>query len=302
MTRLDIKETTKFWDMVNSLKWKEAAEYGETLLKKDPRDGEGIRYGVMSAYAALGDDKAAEELAIRYCEYAPTDDYGAGEKGYRSAFTIYKNWSSRERSNWSHEIDSAFFVPLAMAYWKNHRYAEAALLLKDKPAWWDEYLHMTIPTIDVLKQEIAINGTYTRESLSEAVSTFFVPCTDQVEFREWANNITDDMSIINEVRDETIDVDNIVLEGTDKLHHMSTYEVFGSSFFVDVFYIIDQTGNENDSLEGWLYKADSVTKRHFISVPLKDANGSIAGAIEQVKKCVPDALQDYIDNCFEEDE
>ena len=301
MTRLNIMETTNFWDMVNSEKWKEAAEYGESLLKKDPRDGAGIRYGVMSAYAALGDDKSAEDLAIRYCEYAPVPDYGAGEEGYRSALTIYKSWSSRERATWTQVIESAFIVPLAMAYWKMDRLAEAALLLKDKPAWWDEYLHLSLPEIVTLRHKTALKGAYSPDTIGEAVSTFFVPCIAQVEFRKWANNLTDDMSIINEVRDETIDVDNIVLEGTDKLHHMNTYEVLGSSFFVDVFYIIDQTGNENDSLEGWLYRADSAAKHHFISITLKDA-GSIAGAIEQIKNCVPDALQDYIDNCFEEDE
>ena len=74
MTILTDREVSRFRDLYDKKEWAEIAKYGEELLKKDPRDGMAIRFGVLDAYTVLGNSKGAEELLIRYCDYAEDED------------------------------------------------------------------------------------------------------------------------------------------------------------------------------------------------------------------------------------
>ena len=130
MTFLSRREISRFRNLVTHQQWSEVAQLGERLLRKDPRDGMGIRYGVMDAYGVLGDDKKAEDLAIRYCDYG--GDYW-DETTYVSGAKVAKGWDAEQRATWMDTIETSLSFQFAMALWKGKRYEEAKRVLNAMP-------------------------------------------------------------------------------------------------------------------------------------------------------------------------
>ena len=185
MTLLSDSELIKFKDFYDKKQWKQVAAFGEELLKKDPRDGKAIRFGVIDAYAILSDADGAESLARRYCEYADEgEDYDPFV--YRSAQEITDGWSDKQKETWLETIDNSMKFQLAMAYWNSRddsRIEDAKKLISSMPEFLDEYLAMDEVGIEREKEEHLFR--YKPGTVDELHIFVGVPYDDQVEFRNW---------------------------------------------------------------------------------------------------------------------
>ena len=183
MTLLSDSELIKFKDFYDKKQWKQVTELGEVLLKKDPRDGKAIRFGVIDAYAILGDADGAESLARRYIK----DDEGLNRS------TQHITDCGSEGQTWLGSVRDGMKFQLAMAYWKsscnsggedsNSRIEDAKKLISSMPEFLDEYLAMDEVGIEREKEEHLFR--YKPGTVDELHIFVGVPYDDQMEFRNW---------------------------------------------------------------------------------------------------------------------
>lgn len=163
MTFLTKMEIDRFNRLIKQHKWDDAAVYGKQLLEKDPRDGSGIRYGVMDAYAVLGNSVAAEKLAQRYSE------------------------NSTNHECWFETLDDVMLLQLAMAYWKDDCKEKAIKMLKTLPEYGKEYLSMSKAKINSVKTRLDTQTGYSPCTVEAYVECIAIPYEDQALFRTWYN-------------------------------------------------------------------------------------------------------------------
>ena len=181
MTILTDREVSRFRDLYDKEEWAEIAEYGEELLKKDPRDGMAIRFGVLDAYTVLGNSKGAEELLIRYCDYAEDEDDDPFH--YRSAQEIWDSWNEEQRDTWQSSLRPGYRYSLAMAYWKDGREDEARQLIDSMPQYLDDYLGLDEEGLQQKRTEHRFR--FKPGTAEELHMTIGVPYDDQIGFRNW---------------------------------------------------------------------------------------------------------------------
>ena len=254
MTLLSEEEISKFWDLIENKNWDMAAELGEHLLKKDPHDKAGIRFGVMSSYAVRGDTAKAVDLAIRYCEYAPVGKYICGACTYRSGLEIYMQWDKHKRDTWTKKLHNAMALLLAMAYWMKGMRDEAEAIICSLPFPCIEYLNLSENEVEEIKRVMRAGGERTFGDVSEIVRDVFIPYDMQDSFRilarvTIANNRKPEEKPAGEDDGEEI---RLEMEITDKMHYIKTYEILGTDFYVDIFYKIAPHADGEDYAEGWL--------------------------------------------------
>ena len=97
--------------MIGKRQYTDVLTFGQKLLKKDESDGAGIRYGVLSACAVLGNVAVAEN--ITKCSVF----FGEGRE--------------MPEDTWLDEVESGMAYTLAMAYWKAEEYDKAKRVLKN---------------------------------------------------------------------------------------------------------------------------------------------------------------------------
>ena len=299
MTRLSEEEISKFWDLIENKNWDMAAELGEQLLKKDPRDGAGIRFGIMSAYAVRGDTAKAIDLAIRYCEYAPIEKYIGGPGTYCSGLEIYMQWDKHKRDTWTKELHKPLALLLAMTYWRKGMRDEAEAIICSLSLPCIDYLTLTEEEVEEIRRVSRAKGACTCGDVSEIVCDVFVPYNMQESFRILAK-----LAIASKPEEDPGDDENgedihLEMEITDKMHHIRTYEILGTDFYVDIFYKIAPHADGEDYAEGWLYKKRSGVKRHIVDVSITEA-GSISQAIETIIGYVPEDMKTYLEEFGDE--
>ena len=186
MTFLTRTEIMRFRRLIEAHKWDEAAVFGEQLLRKDPRDGAGIRFGVMDAYSALGDSDAAEDLCIRYCSYAP--DFFEPES-FMTAREVKEGWSKEGSAeafeHWQETLDDVMTLQLAMAYWKDGESEKAEKLVGLLPEYGKEYLEMDEEDIAQVRAELENQPGYRLGTVEAYIECITVPYKEQRGFREW---------------------------------------------------------------------------------------------------------------------
>ena len=111
MTLLTKSEINKFRGMIGKRQYTDVLTFGQKLLKKDESDGAGIRYGVLSACAVLGNVAVAEN--ITKCSVF----FGEGRE--------------MPGDTWLDEVESGMAYTLAMTYWKVEEYDKAKRALRN---------------------------------------------------------------------------------------------------------------------------------------------------------------------------
>ena len=173
-------KVNRFHRLLSDQKWKEAAILGEKLLRKDPDDGVGIRFGVMDAYAVLGDVDAAIDLGMRYCDYCGWED-----TGYRSGEEISRGWSQKEKETWMETVDTSMQFQLAMALWKNRREEEARRILDSMPAYLLKYLTLNEKGLEREKARVRAQYFLVDGTVDMLVGYISIPYQEQIGFRKW---------------------------------------------------------------------------------------------------------------------
>ena len=182
MTFLSSTEIKVFGRYVDNENWGLVSEFGEYLLKKDPRDGLGVRYAVMSAHAMENDLEAAEDLARRYCDFG--GDFSDAES-YRTGKQLWKSWDSEQKKTWMDHLDYSLAFPFALVLWRHRRYAEAKRALDNIPEYLSEYLSMDEEELEETKERLETEIGVQIGTVDMLVAYVFVPYQDQEDFRRW---------------------------------------------------------------------------------------------------------------------
>ena len=119
MILLSRTEVNKFFHLIDSHSYEEALPYGQSLLKKDPFDGAGIRYGVLSVCAVLGKSRIALNTAKKIVEPLIDDET---KKKWDKKFSTNKE--ARDTA-WLLEAEPVLVYLLSMAYWKENKFDKA---------------------------------------------------------------------------------------------------------------------------------------------------------------------------------
>ena len=105
MILLQQNEVDRFYRLMDQHRFSEALPYGQSLLDKDPFDGAGIRFGLMSACVMLKDVDSAEEIARKVSASMKTSLADAP-------------FARGKKDKWLSYLDPAMLYPLAMVHWK----------------------------------------------------------------------------------------------------------------------------------------------------------------------------------------
>ena len=105
MILLSKNEVNRFYRLMDQHRYSEALPYGQSLLDKDPFDGAGIRFGLMSACVMLKDVDSAEKIARKVSASMKTSLADAP-------------FVRGKKDNWLSYLDPAMLYPLAMVHWK----------------------------------------------------------------------------------------------------------------------------------------------------------------------------------------
>ena len=114
MILLQRNEVDRFYRLMDKHRYSEALDYGQSLLDKDPFDGAGIRFGLMSACVMLKDVDTAEEIAQKV----------AASMKKSLADAPFVRGKKDKKNNWLSYLDPAMLYPLAMVHWKVWRDTE----------------------------------------------------------------------------------------------------------------------------------------------------------------------------------
>lgn len=84
----------------------------------------------------------------------------------------------------------------------------------------------------------------------------------------------------------------IVLDPTDNINHLKTRRINGSDYYVDFFYVMEDTNGNKDMIEAWIYDSRKGIKIRAGVCSLSEA-GSISNAIDILTKDVPRKIKEY---------
>ena len=173
---------------MDSHSYEEALPYGQSLLKKDPFDGAGIRYGVLSTCAVLGKSRIALNTAKKIVEPLIDDE-------------TKKKWDKipikeARDTAWLLEAEPVLVYLLSMAYWKENKPDKAketiaAMLgwLKGQGGrWLDQFIDLTASVEgeeDYMLQKKKLEAEYNPDSAGAFLACVDVPFEVIRDFNKW---------------------------------------------------------------------------------------------------------------------
>ena len=192
MIALSRAEVNKFFRLLDTHRYEdyeEAISYGQTLLRKDPLDGAGIRYGIMSACAVLGKSRIALNTAKKVVE--PLISEGTKAKWLK----IPPQCRENRKTAWLLEVDPPMLYPLAMSYWKEEKPRKAKEIISIMIGWIEgqggQMLHQFMDlTEGISKEEYAklkkqAEAEYSPISVDALIACVDVPFEEIKAFNDW---------------------------------------------------------------------------------------------------------------------